>query len=175
VSTFDLPAVLRRIRRTADASQRELAELVGASKSAVAAAESGGRGLDVRLLARAATAAGLRLALLDADGREVAGMDGDAVRDMSGRRFPAHLDTRYSEESWWHGPERYSRRQPWYTFDRDRELRDEWRRRRGTPDDHQKAGPRRGVPMSLRRQLNRCYRGLVRGSLLLTSRGEALS
>jgi HTH-type transcriptional regulator/antitoxin HipB len=137
VSAFDLPAALRRIRRVADASQRELADRAGTSKSAVAAAESGVRGLDVRVFARLAAAAGLRLALLDADGHEAIGMNGDAVRDMGGRRFPAHLDTRYSDEGWWHGRERYSRRQPWYTFDRHREGRDARRRRAGTPDDHQ--------------------------------------
>ena len=52
---------------------------------------------------RAAGLAGLRLALLDDGGREVAAMSADAVRDMGGRRFPAHLDTRYSDEGWWHG------------------------------------------------------------------------
>ncbi|MCU1668010.1 MAG: transcriptional regulator, family [Blastococcus sp.] len=137
MSAFDLPAALRRIRRVADASQRELAARAGTSKSTIAAAESGVRGLDVCVLARAAEAAGLRLALLDAKGHEAVGMNGDAVRDMSGRRFPAHLDTRYSDERWWHGRERYSRRQPWYTFDRHREGRDATRRRKGTPDDHQ--------------------------------------
>ena len=156
-----------------------------------------------------------------------------AVRDMSGRRFPAHLDTRYGDEAWWHGPERYSRVQPWYTFDRERTIRDWYRARTGTPDDHQLPRPgdspeerrearraaarerrlaevarlrlegripervefectcpprvrgarrplrqaraRAGLRMSLRRGLTRCYRGRVRGSLLLTRRGEALS
>ena len=68
-------------------------------------------------------------------------MSGDAVRDMGGRRFPAHLDTRYGDEGWWHGPERYSRQQPWYTFDRLRDSRDHWRSRTGTPDDHQVPQP----------------------------------
>ena len=138
---FDLPGMLRRIRRLADLSQRELARAIDTSKSAVAAAETGHSGLDARLLARAAELAGLRVALLDAAGDEVAGMSGDAVRDMGGRRFPAHLDTRYGDEGWWHGPERYSRRQPWYTFDRLRDSRDYWRSRTGTPDDHQLPEP----------------------------------
>jgi hypothetical protein len=88
-------------------------------------------------LARAAAVAGLRLALVDAEGAEVPPMCDDAVRDMARRRFPAHLDTRYSEEAWWHGPERYSRPEPWYTFDRRRETRDHYRRLDGAPDDHQ--------------------------------------
>ncbi len=85
--------------------------------------------------------AGLRLALLDAADTEVPVMADGAVRDMSGRRFPAHLDTRYSDDGWWHGPERYSRAQPWYTFDRERTVRDWYRGRSGTPDDHQLPQP----------------------------------
>ena len=94
--------MLRRIRRAADLSQRELAARIGISKSAVAAAESGRAGLDVRVLARAAVLAGLRLVLVDTEGREVVGMDPDAVCDRGGRLFPAHLDTRYGDEEWWY-------------------------------------------------------------------------
>ena len=65
----------------------------------------------------------------------------DAVRDDAGRRYPAHLDVRYGDDGWWHGPERYTRQQPWYTFDRSRPLRDEWRRATGTPVDHQRPRP----------------------------------
>ena len=65
-----------------------------------------------------------------------------AVRDMGYRRFPAHLDTRHSDEGWWHGSERYSRTEPWYTFDRDRKRRDARRGDTGPPDDHQQ--PRAG-------------------------------
>jgi transcriptional regulator with XRE-family HTH domain len=142
VSGFDAGAALRRIRRLADVSQRELAERIGISKSTLAAVESGSRGLDARVLACAAEVAGLSLALLDENGDPVEGMAADGVRDRIGRRFPAHLDTRYSDEGWWHGPERYSRPAPWYTFDRDRERRDAWRATCGTPSDHQL--PRRG-------------------------------
>jgi transcriptional regulator with XRE-family HTH domain len=138
----DVPGLLRRLRRRADLSQRQLAAAVGVSKSTLAAVEVGAGRLDVRLLARAAELAGLRLALLDADGCEVGGMADDTVRDSAGRRFPAHLDTRLSDEGWWHGPERYSRRQPTYSFDRDRHRRDAVRSRAGVPDDHRQ--PRRG-------------------------------
>jgi transcriptional regulator with XRE-family HTH domain len=138
---FSLEGTLRRIRRTADMSQREMAAAAGIARSTLAAGESGDRDLGARALARAAAVAGLRLALLDGEGAEVRPMDDDAVRDMGRRRFPAHLDTRYSEEDWWHGLERYSRPRPWYTFDQNRERRDS-RRRAGVPDDHQlpKAG-----------------------------------
>jgi HTH-type transcriptional regulator/antitoxin HipB len=150
---FDLSGMLRRIRRLADLSQRELASSARLSVSAVAHAEAGSRDLPVRGLARAAAVAGLRLALLDATGAEVRGMSGQAVRDMGGRRFPAHLDTRYGDVDWWHGPERYSREQPWYTFDRLRYTRDHWRGCQGTPEDHQLPQP--GDSPAARREARR--------------------
>ena len=138
---FEVSGALRRVRRTADLSQRELADRVGMPRSTLGAAEAGRRDLPVGLLARAAAVAGLRLALVDADGVEAQPMDGGAVRDMGNRYFPAHLDTRLSEDGWWHGPERYTRREPWYTFDRDRGGRDARRERQGTPGDHRLPGP----------------------------------
>jgi transcriptional regulator with XRE-family HTH domain len=139
---FDLCGALRRIRRIADLSQRDLAAAAGISPSTLAHAEAGTRDLPVQSLVRAGALVGLRLALLDENGEPVEGMAGDGVRDRFGRRFPAHLDTRYSDEGWWHGPERYSRPVPWYTFDRDRGRRDGRRSTRGTPSDHQL--PQRG-------------------------------
>ena len=136
-----LSGMLRRIRRSADLSQRELADQLGISKSAVAAAESGSSGLDVRVLLRAVEVAGLRLTVLDTAGREVDGMDGDAVRDEAGRHYPAHLDTRHGDEDWWHDEHRYSRQRVWYTFDRDRRTRDAVRRVQGVPEDHQRPQP----------------------------------
>ena len=136
MSRFDLPGALRRIRRLADLSQRELARALDVSKSSVGGAEAGRSGLDARILDRAAALAGLRLVLLDAAGDEAPAMASGAVRDGGGRRFPAHLDTRYGDEDWWHGQERYARVQPRYTFDRLRHTRDHWRDRTGTPVDH---------------------------------------
>jgi transcriptional regulator with XRE-family HTH domain len=136
VPRFDLPGALRRIRRLADLSQRDLALALGVSKSSVGGAEAGTSGMDARILDRAAEVAGLRLALVDEAGDEVSPMAPDAVRDGANRRFPAHLDTRFGDEDWWHGLERYSRLQPWYTFDRLRHTRDQWRSRAGTPEDH---------------------------------------
>ena len=133
---FDLCGVLRRIRRTADLSQRELASAAGLSVSAVAHAEAGTRDLPSRALARAAELAGLRLALLDADGREVAGMHPDGPRDATQRRLPAHLDTLHTDEvadRWAHRPDRP---QPWFTFGLDRAARDRQRARAGMPEDH---------------------------------------
>jgi transcriptional regulator with XRE-family HTH domain len=135
VSTFDLAGYLRRIRRLADLSQRQLAEAAGMSKSAVAAAEAGTRDLAATQLARAAALAGLRLTLLDRDGREVVGMSPDGPRDAADRRLPAHLDTLHTSD----GPDweqRQSRPQPWFTFALDRVSRDRARDRDGIPADH---------------------------------------
>jgi transcriptional regulator with XRE-family HTH domain len=136
VTDFDLSGALRRIRRRADLSQRQLAESCEISQSVVARAESGYRDIPVALLRRAAALAGLRLALLDEDGKEVPGMAPDAVRDLGRRRFPAHLDTVHSDERWSRYEDQYYRPRPWYTVDRDRAARDALRRRDGTPHDH---------------------------------------
>jgi len=170
VDEFDLPGYLRRIRRAADLSQRELADQLSVSKSAIAAAESRVGGLDSRVLARAAELAGLRLILVDEVGTEVMGMADGAVRDEGGRRFPAHLDTRYGDVDWWHGRERYSRDQPWYTFDRVRDTRDFWRGRQGTPDDHQL--PRPGDAPAERRAARRRAARLRREDALQRWREE---
>jgi transcriptional regulator with XRE-family HTH domain len=146
MSPIDLPGLLRRVRRTADLSQRELARATEVPCGTIAAAEAGTRGLDVRVLARLAAVTGLRLALLDAEGREVTPMEGAAVRDEAGRHFPAHLDTRHGDEDWWHGPHRYDREPVTYTFTRDRRHRDARRLARGgTPGDHQRPRPGDGL------------------------------
>ncbi len=79
-------------------SQRELAAAAGLSSSTVGHAESGARDLPVRVLARIVELAQLRLAIVDDGGAEVAPMRPDTVRDGANRRFPAHLDTRHSDE-----------------------------------------------------------------------------
>jgi transcriptional regulator with XRE-family HTH domain len=122
-------------------SQRELAAACGVAQAVVARAESGRRTVPVDVLVRAAGLAGLRLVLVDADGRVSVPMSSRAVRDAVGRLYPAHLDVRYGDMGWWHGVERYSRQQPWYTFDRDRYRRDVFRGRSGTPEDHQLPQP----------------------------------
>jgi transcriptional regulator with XRE-family HTH domain len=141
VAAFDLSGVLRRIRRQADVSQRELARACAVSQSTVARAETGRRDLPVSALVTAAGLAHLRLTLVDEEGQELSPMSSTAVRDEARRRFPAHLDTRYGDEDWWHGPSRYDREQPWFTFDRLRWTRDTWRERTGTPEDHHEPRP----------------------------------
>ncbi len=143
---IDLSGGLRRLRRRADLSQREAALVAGVSKSALARAELGRSDLGVRGMLRLAARAGARLVLVDAvDGAEVVPMDPGAVRDLGGRRFPAHLDTRHGDEHWWPGPHRFvrdrPRPRPWYTFDRSRPSRDLLRACAGTPADHQRPAP----------------------------------
>jgi HTH-type transcriptional regulator/antitoxin HipB len=89
---FDVAAYLRRARRLADLSQRDLAQQLGVSRSAVGRWEGGDRSMTVAALDGVLRLAGLRLAVLDEDGREVRPFDADSVRDNSGRHFPAHLD-----------------------------------------------------------------------------------
>jgi transcriptional regulator with XRE-family HTH domain len=154
VATFDLPGALRRIRRLADVSQRELARACGLSQSVVAQVENGRRDLKVSTLAAAARLADLRLALLAADGSEVHGMRPDTVLDLAGRRFPAHLDTRRSDDvPWLYGPRR-DRPPTSFTFHRDRDTRNSSRRRAGTPVDHheRRAGDSPAERVSARRR-----------------------
>jgi len=81
VTSAALGPLLRRIRRMADCSQRELARRLGLSATAVAQAETGVRDLPTTVLIRAAGLAGLRLGLLDAGGRELPGMT-PAAQDL---------------------------------------------------------------------------------------------
>ncbi|MGR6967187.1 helix-turn-helix transcriptional regulator [Geodermatophilus sp. URMC 61] len=113
--SLDLSGLVRRIRRTADMSQRELAARTGLSKTTIAAAEAGNRDLGVTRLALLAEVAGLRLVLLDAEGREVTGMDPGGARDATQRRLPAHLDTQPTDQvadRWAHRPDRQQRGSP---------------------------------------------------------------
>jgi transcriptional regulator with XRE-family HTH domain len=129
-----LPGLLRRVRRLADMSQREMARASGIAPAALGRAEAGGD-LRVSQLGRILGVAGLRLAVLDGSGGELMPMSEHAVRDGAGRLLPAHLDTRHGDDDWWGGPHRPRLRPPRYTFDRDRTLRDE-RRAAGVPEDH---------------------------------------
>lgn len=65
---------------------------MGVSASTVSRIESGRTIPSIELFERILALAGLRLAVLDAVGNEVAPAPADAVRDNQGRRFPAHLD-----------------------------------------------------------------------------------
>jgi transcriptional regulator with XRE-family HTH domain len=137
---LDICGLVRRARRRADLSQRELAARAGVSASAVARAESTGR---VRLAAlqQIFAATGLRLAVVDATSSSaIAPMRPDAVRDKARRRLPAHLDP---APLWWkhliHPRQRYETMllpRSMVRYLRIRSLRDLNRRTFGIPADH---------------------------------------
>jgi transcriptional regulator with XRE-family HTH domain len=132
-SPFDTGGHVRRCRRIAGLSQRAIADRVGLSQSMLARVETGRQDLGVTQLVALARCAGLRLALLDGAGREVAPMRALAVRDRGWRRFPAHVDVRHGDEWWWRGDTGYHRSRPTFTFTRDVAPRD---------DDHKEPDPR---------------------------------
>jgi HTH-type transcriptional regulator/antitoxin HipB len=94
ISLADIPGLIRRARRHADMSQRDLALAANMSAGAVARAELDGSAVSLAALLRILAATGLRLAVHDADGAEVRPMRADSLRDNAGRRYPAHLDAR---------------------------------------------------------------------------------
>ncbi|SCX39770.1 Helix-turn-helix [Klenkia marina] len=116
--SFDLPGTVRRIRRRARLSQRQLATVTGLSASTVAQVEAGHRSLSATHLAALADVAGLRLVLVDTADSVVPPMRSASVRDEGGRRYPAHYDVRHGDEGWWYLPHRSDRPVPWFTFDR---------------------------------------------------------
>jgi HTH-type transcriptional regulator/antitoxin HipB len=138
---FEAGPLMAQVRRLADLSQRELAGKAGVPQASVAALESGSRGVRLDVFARLVAAAGMRLAVLGPEGRQVTPFVADAARDNAGRRFPAHLDVRAPDDV----PEeritspRYDRADPkgWYHL---RERRDVTRQGGETPHRHPTAG-----------------------------------
>lgn len=127
----DLSGLVRRVRRSADLSQRELAERTGLAPSTIARIESRSLAPALDTLAAILSVAGLRLVVVDAENRRVPPMEdppGD-LRDGAGRRFPSHLDVILDPlpGEWW--GDRYGCARPPETFHRDRPLRDAMRRR----------------------------------------------
>lgn len=122
---LDVPGLIRRARRTADLSQRDLAERLGVSQSTVARWETGRLEPCLHLLLAVLRLAGLALAVTDATRAipaecalpadstaptvgdqsdpavRTAPMRPDSVRDRGGRRYPAHLDVEAIPEIWW--------------------------------------------------------------------------
>lgn len=94
--------LVRRARRAADLSQRDLAARLGVSQSRVARWETGRSSPSLADLEQVMSLAAMRLALLDAAGARVEPMREDAARDRAGRRFPAHVDP--AARGWWLPP-----------------------------------------------------------------------
>ncbi|MDR2997332.1 MAG: helix-turn-helix domain-containing protein [Microbacterium sp.] len=90
--SLDTSGYIRRARRLADLSQRDLGVAAGMLQSQISRFESGQR-LGVDDFSRLLAVAGLRIAIVDEDGAEVFPMPADVLRDRAGRRRPAHLDS----------------------------------------------------------------------------------
>ena len=89
---FDVGGYVRRARRLADLSQRDLADILGLSRAAVGRLESTPGRVDLPTMEAILALADLRLAVVDSAGRPVDAVPVDTLRDHGNRRFPAHLD-----------------------------------------------------------------------------------
>lgn len=123
----DVPGLVRRVRRAADLSQRELADALGVDQSTVARWESGRSVPDVVTFARALSLADMTLHIVDDDGEQAAPLSHERPRDRQSRRYPAHLDL-IEEPDVLTGLPRLSTPH--------RARRDARRRRHGAPRDH---------------------------------------
>jgi transcriptional regulator with XRE-family HTH domain len=131
--TTRLGDYLRAVRRHADLSQRELAAKSGVSYSTIERLElDGGRAADARLstLAKVVRSVGHRLLICDGENVPIEPESEylSEVRDLGGRRLPAHLDPELAPPAQWR-PWWQPRRGP-YTYTRSRYWRDEVRRHR---------------------------------------------
>lgn len=126
---YSLRGLVRRVRRSACLSQRELAQHAGVAPSMIAAIENGTKLPGLRTLQRIFNIAGYGLAVLDRDDRLVVPlMIWGGIRDGAGRRYPAHLDTIVDPEGgeWW--ATKFGLAKPPETFRRSRVVRDHERR-----------------------------------------------
>jgi transcriptional regulator with XRE-family HTH domain len=131
LESFPVAGVLRRARRTADLSQRELAKKAKLQHGVVARIESGRSQPSVALLNKLLQAAGVMLVPVVIDtGDELAPMPAHTMRDAADRYFPSHLDVRRTSGpgslmwwNWWYIPGRRPEK-PLASFRRNRKRRD---------------------------------------------------
>lgn len=105
---LDISGIIRRARRVADLSQRDLAKRAGVSQASLARWEMGRGSPDVHVFERLVAAAGFGLSVHDEDGLPVRPMSTDAPVDSQGRMFPAHLDLHPDEEPYTGVPRTYA-------------------------------------------------------------------
>ncbi|WP_160312746.1 helix-turn-helix domain-containing protein [Jiangella alkaliphila] len=125
-----LPGLVRRVRRLADLSQRELAARICVSHSTISRLEAGRVVPSIATLLRIVDVAELLLVVTDADGNVIEPMRvWDETRDGGEKVFPAHLDLVLdpASDDWW--ASRYGLAKPPETYHRDRAWRDAKRRR----------------------------------------------
>lgn len=129
IGDYPLSGIVRRVRRTADLSQRQLAKYAGINAATVARIETGAVTPSLRTLQRILHAANYQLVVTDQQGRLVPPLEvwGD-VADLAGRRLPAHLDTILDPAfgEWW--ADGFGLARPPETFRRNRAARDHERR-----------------------------------------------
>lgn len=130
IGRYPAAGLVRRARRIADLSQRELARRAGLSPSTVARIETGEITPSLGVMQRILDAAGLSLVVVDHEGHVVQPMrDVADMHDGADRRYPAHLDTILDPRpgEWW--GDQYGLARPPETFYRDRRRRDACRAR----------------------------------------------
>jgi HTH-type transcriptional regulator/antitoxin HipB len=136
--SFDVAGFMRRVRRLADLSQRDLADEMGLSRAAVGRLESAPGRVDLGTFESILRLGGLHLAVVDSAGRQIAPVPSDTLRDHANRRFPAHLDATPpdigipSER----GVEPRKGKAPAFGWYRQRPMRDRRRDLGTTPLDH---------------------------------------
>lgn len=125
IGPYPAGGLVRRARRIADLSQRELARKTGLSPSTVARIETGSLTPSLAVMQHILAVAGLSLVVVDRSGRVIQPMrDVSDIRDGADRRYPAHLDTILDPKQgeWW--ADQYGLARPPETFYRDRARRD---------------------------------------------------
>jgi transcriptional regulator with XRE-family HTH domain len=130
VGPYPASGLVRRARRLADLSQREMARKAGVAPSTVGKVESGALRPSLDMMQRLLATADLSLVVVDRDGRLVLPMrESEETRDGAERRYPSHLDTILDPRpgEWW--ADQYGLTRPPETFLRDRRARDERRAR----------------------------------------------
>ncbi len=141
---YPISGLLRRARRIAYLSQRELARRAGVAPSTVARVESGAIVPTLPAFERMLAVAGLRLVVVDDDGHVVAPMrDIPDTRHLGGWRYPSHLDVILDPRSgeWW--GDNYGLARPPETFHRDHDRRraKQWRSAWETRVDRYRSAP----------------------------------
>lgn len=127
---YPIPGLVRRARRIADLSQREMATRAGVAPSTVGRVEAGSLVPSLAVLERLLACAELQLVVVDRGGRVVQPMrEAEWTRDGADRRYPSHLDVILNPQGneWW--GDKYGLVCPPETFIRDRARRDSQRRR----------------------------------------------
>jgi transcriptional regulator with XRE-family HTH domain len=144
---WDFPTgdYLRKLRRVADLSQRELAEVTSISRSVIERIEAGSADPRIGQLRELFCISRWGLIVIDADGYQVRPLRelGGDLRDGADRRYPAHLDVIIDPlpGQWW--ADGFGLQSPPETFTRDRDARDV---RRAQSQWDLKRGPYRAWP-----------------------------